>query len=182
LIAVLPAGLGDVLGFPEAPARREFSNPNLCVRGAPPRQSSAGRWIPIVLGLVLAWFGYQYFASGERTPGLPDVAAEAPDGLVAGLDQTIDELSGTLATVNDAASAREVLPTLQAAESHIDDLSLGLGVLPGSVREQLADRARTFGPRLDAMMSRIEEIPGAGEVLAPVAEKISQGFDALAGS
>ncbi len=181
LATSLPRTLGDILGLAVAPPRT-LSEPTLRVEAPPPRRRSFGGFATAAIGLVLVAFAYAAIRDARSEPGLPDVAADAPVSVVAGFEDTIETLRGALVAVEDEASAKEAVPALIAAEGQIDNLSLGLGVLPHSVRSQLAVRARSFGPTLDEEASRIDEIPAARDLLSPLASKIADGLERIADS
>ena len=181
LATALPRTLGDVLGLAVAPPRT-MSDPTIRERRQPPRRRSLRQFAAVAIGLALVAVAYTAIRDADSTPGLPDVAAEAPVGIVAGFDETIKRLRGALVAVEDESSARDAVATLIAAEGEIGDLSLGLGVLPNSVRSELAVRARSFGPTLDEETSRIDDIPAARDLLSPIANKIAEGLDKIADS
>lgn len=177
LRGALPGGLDEVLGLDEGDSiRRATERATMRVR---PERSALRRFLPLAIGLVVAWLAYQLFTGTDRSRELPDVAALPPSEVVSGLDATFDELSGTIEQVRDVSTAREVVPELETAGREIGAVAEGMSTLSGPLRAQLADRARNFAPRLSELMNNANAIPGVGEVLAPALQKIALGLETL---
>jgi len=167
------AGLGDA-------ARRSS--------GSPLRWVIAG-----VAALAVLWIGYQLLFRGEEVREAADQAVdtatqvgEDAQNLMVGDVNIGQEVTGwfesattALNDVTDAASAEAALPTLNELGTSLDKVGGLVEQLPAEGKSALAALVSAALPNLEALVAKVNEIPGAGDVIRPVADPLLEKLRAM---
>ena len=109
-------------------------------------------------------------------------AALTVDGVNLGeeIGTTVSDASSALEGITDKASAEAALPSLQAVETKLDELSGDVEQLPQHAKEALASLLDDSLPELQDLVSKVEGIEGVGEVVKPTLDGIMAKLDAWA--
>jgi hypothetical protein len=159
--------------------------------------SGGGSWLRWLIGLLvlalLAWLIWQYLLRDRMaeetvaptTP--PATVGEEADNLVVGdvnLGQEVrsvfESATTALDDVTDAASAEAALPRLNEIDANLDRLGGLAGQLPAEGKSALAALINGALPELEALIARVTEIPGVGDVIGPVANGLLDKLRAMA--
>jgi hypothetical protein len=141
------------------------------------------RWlIGIAAALALIWAAYTFLGGGDQVQEVADTAdqaGEAASNLMVGDvnvgEQVTDVFEGTTTALNgvtDAASAEAALPKLNELNDGLGKLEGMVGQLPAEGKSALAALVSSSLPELEALIAKVSEIPGAGEVIKPVADSM----------
>jgi type IV secretory pathway VirB10-like protein len=109
-------------------------------------------------------------------------AALTVDGVNLGeeIGTSVSDTVGALEGISDKASAEAALPSLQAVEGRLDELSGDVEQLPQHAKEALASLLDDSLPELQDLVSKVEGIEGVGEVVKPTLDGIMAKLDAWA--
>ena len=162
-----------------------------------PRTSGGGSWLRWLLGLLLlallAWLAWQYLfrdrmeeeAVAPTTP--PATVGEPAQNLVVddvNLGQEVtsvfENATAALSDVTDAASAEAALPKLNEIDANLDRLGGLAGRLPAEGKSALAALINGALPELEALIARVSDIPGVGDIIRPAANGLVQKLKAMA--
>jgi hypothetical protein len=163
------------------------------------RQTAArgGSWLRWLIGLLvllaLLWLAWHYlFRPQVEEPIAPTTApapapAPATENLQVGdvdLGQEVtgvfESATGALNEVTDAASAEAALPRLNEIGENLDRLGGLVGQLPAEGKSALAALINGALPELEALIARVSEIPGVGDVIRPAANALVEKLKAMA--
>jgi hypothetical protein len=141
----------------------------------------------------LLWLAWQYlFRPQVEEPVAPTTApapapAPATENLQVGdvdLGQEVtgvfESATGALNEVTDAASAEAALPRLNEIGENLDRLGGLVGQLPAEGKSALAALINGALPELEALIARVSEIPGVGDVIRPAANALVEKLKAMA--
>lgn len=143
------------------------------------------RWlVTVVVVVVLAFVGYRYFYpdEGQEVAGPAEQAGEVADGVDLGeeIGTSVNDTVSALEGIADRASAEAALPSLQAVESRLDELSGSVEQLSEEGREALASLLDDSLPELQDLVNKVEGIEGAREVVKPTLDGIMAKLEAWA--
>jgi hypothetical protein len=173
------------------------STPGRTAAAAPPRTSGGGSWLRWLLGLLLlallAWLAWQYLLRDRmEEEAVAPTTAPAPvgepaqnlvvDDVNVGQEVTsaFEGATAALNDVTDAASAQAALPRLNEIDANLDRLGGLAGQLPAEGKSALAALINGALPELEALIARVTEIPGVGDVIGPVANGLVEKLRAMA--
>ena len=136
--------------------------------------------------LALIWAAYTFLWNGDQSRQVADQPAgtatqtgdAAGDLLVGDVnvgEQVTDVIEGTTTTLNgvtDAASAEAALPKLNELNDSLGKLEGMVGQLPAEGKSALAALVSGSLPDLEALIAKVSEMPGVGEVIKPVADSM----------
>jgi hypothetical protein len=164
---------------------------------ARPSTSGGGSWLRWLIGLLLlallAWLAWQYLlrdrveeeAVVPTTP--PATVGEPAQNLVVddvnlGQEVTSAFESATTALngVTDAASAEAALPRLSEIDANLDRLGGLAGRLPAEGKSALAALINGALPELEALIARVSDLPGVGDIIRPAANGLVEKLKAMA--
>jgi hypothetical protein len=193
----LGAGVGTAARTTRVEAARTASVATPAAAATRPRTSESSSWLRWLIGLVLlallAWLAWQYLlrdrmeeeAVAPTTP--PATVGEPAQNLVVDDVNIGQEVTGVfenataaLNDVTDAASAEAALPRLNEIDANLDRLGGLAGQLPAEGKSALAALVNGALPELEALITRVTEIPGVGDVIGPVANGLLDKLRALA--
>lgn len=201
LSSALPAANGFFGGtrpttLPELePAQASFESPRGVDNtgyGVTPRQPSRMRWaVPAGLGLLaIALFGMwssrqraqvdtnrtlSMTAPAERVGTLPDNS----QSLATDVSQLVTLATATLSNIKDSTSAEAALPRLKEINGKLAGLQSAQAKLPEGIRTYVRSSVNPLVARLREAVQPVLNIPGAAEVVRPVAEEMLGRLDAL---
>jgi hypothetical protein len=158
-----------------------------------PKSSNPLPWIiGIAAALALIWAAYQFLWPGEQVreagdPGrdTPAQVGEAANLMVGDVDvgQQVTDVFKNATTaldgVTDAASATAALPKLAELDDSLTELGGLLDQLPAEGKSALAALVSGSLPSLETLVAKVNEIPGAGEVIKPVADSMLEKLRAM---
>ena len=90
-----------------------------------------------------------------------------------------DGATKTLNGVTDAASAEAALPKLNELGASLDKVGGLVEQLPAEGKSALAALVSAALPNLEALIAKVNEIPGAGDVIKPVADSMLEKLRAM---
>ncbi len=169
----LPAGLSDSLGI------NGLMNPSPEPVAA---QSSGGgllgKLVPLALVATLGYFAYtNWFAKADEAS-----AASSDAGQVTGqLEGLFGKLNGSLDTVSDEASAKAILPELEAASTTLNGLASSVDTMPAAAQGPIAGLIEKFLPALKEKASGLMNLAGVKSVLEPILGPMLKKLGGLAG-
>jgi hypothetical protein len=183
----------------EADVTRTASVASSTASGAAGRQRTSGgsSWLRWLLGLLalllLLWLAWQYLlrdrveeeAVAPTTP--PATVGEPAQNLVVDdvnigqeVTNAFESATAALNDVTDAASAEAALPRLNEIDANLDRLGGLAGQLPAEGKSALAALINGALPELEALIARVTEIPGVGDVIGPAANGLVDKLRAMA--
>jgi hypothetical protein len=164
---------------------------------ARPSTSGGGSWLRWLIGLLLlallAWLAWQYLlrdrveeeAVAPTTP--PATVGEPAQNLVVddvNLGQEVTSVFESATTalndVTDAASAEAALPRLSEIDANLDRLGGLAGRLPAEGKSALAALINGALPELEALIARVSDLPGVGDIIRPAANGLVEKLKAMA--
>jgi hypothetical protein len=187
------AGQAAVAGADRA-ADAATSHASGAVAAARRSSGSPLRWvIAAVAALAVLWIGYQFLFRGDQMQEAADKAVdtatqvgESAKNLTVGDVDVGQEVTGwfdgvtkTLGDVTDAASAEAALPKLNDFGSSLDKISGLAEQLPAEGKSTLVALVSAALPNLEALVAKVSEIPGAGDVIGPVADAMLEKLRAM---
>ncbi|HEX2478327.1 MAG TPA: DUF937 domain-containing protein [Geminicoccaceae bacterium] len=159
--------------------------------------SGGGSWLRWLLGLLLlallAWLAWQYLlrdrveeeAVAPTTP--PATVGEPAQNLVVDdvnigqeVTNVFENATAALNGVTDAASAEAALPKLNEIGANLDRLGGLAGRLPAEGQSALAAVINGALPELEALIARVSDLPGVGDIIRPVANGLVEKLKAMA--
>jgi hypothetical protein len=154
--------------------------------GPPPKSTAPLSWIiGIAAALALIWAAYHFLWRGEQLQEAGDAVRETPAqvgeraNLMVGdvdLGQQVTDVFKNATTaldgVTDAASAKVALPKLNEINDSLTKLGSLADQLPAEGKSALATRVSGSLSSLEALIAKVNEIPGAGDVIKPVADSM----------
>ena len=105
-------------------------------------------------------------------PQIPELPSFDLAGMKSKATIMLDELGGKLAGATDAASAEEILPDLTGYADQIGAFSESLKVLPKEAQSSIGDLIKSQLDKLDPIFETFTSIPGVGDSVKTVIEKI----------
>jgi hypothetical protein len=160
------------------------------------RTSGGGSWLRWLIGLivllVLIWLAWQYLfrdrmeeAVAPTTP--PATVGEPAQNLVVGdvnlgqeVTGAVENATAALNDVTDAASAEAALPRLSEIDANLDRFGGLVGQLPAEGKSALAALINGALPELEALIAKVSETPGVGDVIRPAANALVEKLKAMA--
>jgi hypothetical protein len=156
--------------------------------------SSPWRWIvgaAAVLGLL--WVAYQFLSRDEQVRDAADRPADTAarvdtpaQNLLVGDVDVGQQVTGVVETattalngVTDAASAQAAVPKLNELNDSLTKLSGLVDQLPAQGKSTLAALVSWALPNLEALVNKVSEIPGAGDLIKPVADPMLEKVRAM---
>jgi len=95
-----------------------------------------------------------------------------------GVAKAVDELTATLGTITDQASAQAAVPKLVAIDARLYVLKPKIAQLPDDARKNLASLVTGMLPQVQSATARVQATPGAGAVVKPALDPIMTKLDA----
>jgi hypothetical protein len=184
--AALPAGVSGLLG-PSGPR----DDAPAAAKTGPAVKAARPAWlkpVAIVAAAVVAALVIWELTSGPSEPETGAGIAPPAIGSVANVDlgseatTDIGRLTQVFGSVTDLSSANAAVPQVATVGSSLDRLRALAGQLPASGRSALADLVARALPTVQSAADRAYAIPGAAEVLKPVADPVLASLGALAKS
>jgi hypothetical protein len=152
------------------------------------------RWI-VGLAVLLAvlwtayhflWRGEQVREAGDTAPGTPAQVGEPPANLMVGdvdvgqqVTGVFESATATLNGVTDAASAEAALPKLNELNDSLTKLGGLVDQLPAEGKSALAASVSGSLSNLEALVAKVNAIPGVGDLIKPVAEPMLEKLRAM---
>ena len=158
------------------------------------RRGSLLRWVVGgVAALAVLWVAYHFLFRGDQVQEAADQAVdttaqvgEAAKNLMVGdvdVGQEVTNLvEGTTTALNDvtdAASAEAALPKLNELGASLDKVSGVVKQLPAEGRSALAALVSAALPNLEGLIAKVNVIPGAADVIKPVADSMLEKLRAM---
>lgn len=162
------------------------------------RQSASGggsamRWIIGALALLaIGWAAYHFLLRGEmqevveRTTDTATQVEESAQNLVVGDVNLGQEVTGALESatkafndITDPASAEAALPQLIDVNARLDKLSGLVSDLPAEGKTALAALINGALPKVEALIAKMNEMPGVGDVIKPAADAMIAKLKAM---
>ena len=91
-----------------------------------------------------------------------------------------ENATAALNDVTDAASAEAALPKLNEIDANLDRLGGLAGRLPAEGKSALAALINGALPELEALIARVTDIPGVGDMIRPAANGLVEKLKAMA--
>ena len=160
----------------------------------PQRGGSNLRWaVGLAVVLAVLWTGYHFLSRNQEVREAADQAAdtaaqvgEAASNLMVGNVDVGQQITGVfegataaLDGATDAASAEAALPKLNELNDSLTKLGSLVDQLPAEGKSALAALVSGTLPNLEALITRVSEIPGAGDVIKPVADSMLEKLRAM---
>jgi hypothetical protein len=160
-------------------------------------RSSSGsmtRWVVgAVVVLAALWAGYHFLSRSERVQQAADKAAgtaaqvgESAKNLMVGdvdLSQqttgVFEDATKALNDVTDSASAELAVPKLNDVNDSLSKLGGLVDQLPAEGKSALAALIAGVLPKLEALIAKVNDIPGAKEVIGPIADSMLEKLRAM---
>ncbi len=200
IAAAVPATFADMLGGSGLLDGVRDAMPKAAMAAAPtpksapvPMQRAAPEpagfnWVPWAAGAAALAGLFYVFGGGPPKPVVPPVTqSTAPSvATTAAVDATekarklFADLTGTLGTVRDQATAQAALPKLAEASTAIDGLTKLAGGLQGDAKSSLGKLVASQLPLMAPMIGNVLKIPGAEAILKPVLDQIMAKLTTLA--
>lgn len=128
--------------------------------------------------------------AGEATESAEQMAQSAQDATAAltvdgvnlgeEIGTTVSNATSALEGITDKASAEAALPSLEATESKLDELSGQIEQLPEQGKKALAALLGDSLPELQDLVNKVEGMEGVGEVVKPTLDGIMAKLEAWA--
>jgi hypothetical protein len=165
------------------------SRPVVTTTAPPPKSTSALSWIiGIAAALALIWAAYHFLWPREQVREAGDAPAqvgETANLMVGDVDvgkQVTDVFKNAttaLDGVTDAASAKAAVPKLTEINDSLTKLGGLVDQLPAEGKSALATLVSGSLSSLETLVAKVNEIPGAGEVIKPVADSMLEKLRAM---
>jgi hypothetical protein len=171
---------------------------SLGARAAPRAGGSALRWAIALVAVVAAlWAGYTYLSRHEQVQEAADQATDQAVDTAAGVGEGAENLlvgdvdvgeqitgvfesaTATLNGITDAASAEAAVPELNELNDSLGKLGGLVDQLPAEGKSALAALVSGSLSNLEALITKVAEIPGAGDVIRPVADSLLEKLQAM---
>lgn len=149
--------------------------------------SPLGKLLPLVVIGGLLWMGYNYLSGQNAQQSITETAESAGDSMDQLTDVNIgNELtnifsstSDALGNITDVDSAKAAVPTLTEASDKIGGLSSMFDRLPGPAKSAASTIASNGMGNLQAVVDRVEQIPGVGPVIKPIMDGLMEKLAAF---
>lgn len=141
-----------------------------------PVKKSGGMLWPLLglLALLAAgWYVFTNFMGGgevERPAGIEQSLGQSD--ISGQLTTSVDNITSSLDSITDEASARAALPDLTTASENLDKVKDMAGSLPDAARGPLSGIVSNAMAALEPLIEKVRAIPGVGPIVDPVLEKI----------
>ncbi len=183
LKGMMPAGMGETLGINSLLGGSEVKAQAAPQQSAP-RQSAPGskgsllsKLVPLALVAAVGVFAYnKYVAKNDVQASDTGAAAMSTE-----LGDTFENISSSLGSVTDKASAEAALPSLETAAAGLSGIATSANALPEAARGPLRAVASKFLPTLQTTVDKIMGFGGVREVLSPIVGTILEKVKGLAG-
>jgi hypothetical protein len=156
------------------------------------------RWaIPLVAVVAALWAGYTYLSRDEQVQEAvdraPDQAADTAAGAGEGAKNLVvgdvdvgqqvtgvfESATATLNGITDAASAEAAVPKLNELNDSLGKLGGLVDQLPAEGKSALAELVSGSLSGLETLIAKVNKIPGAGDVIKPVADSMLEKLRAM---
>jgi len=188
-----PAALSAADASPGAPPAPLAQTAQPVTRPAAPPMPSAPdapsfNWMPWAIGLAALFALYWLFGRPAAPPAPAPVEKSAgpskavATGLAEALkigNETIANLTTTLANVKDGATAQAAVPALTSASGSLDSLQRLAAFLPPDARSQVSALAAGALPKLGPLVTNAVAVPGTEGILKPLLDAIVAKLTAL---
>ena len=155
--------------------------------------SMVGWAIGALVVLAVLWAGYHFLFSGGQVQQAADKAAgtaaqvgEGAKNLMVGdvdlgrqVSGVVDGATKTLNDVTDSASAQVAAPKLKDLDDSLTKLKGLVDQLPAEGKSALAALVAGALPTLEALITKVNEIPGAGEAIKPITDPMLEKLRAI---
>jgi hypothetical protein len=184
--AALPPGLSSLLG---SSGSLPHDATQATAKAGPARKAPRPTWlkpVAIVAATLVAALVVWELTSGPSEPETDGSVAPPAIGSVANVDlgseasADIGRLTQVFRSVTDLSSANAAVPQVATVGNSVDRLRALAGQLPASGRSSLADLVAQALPAVQSAADRAYVIPGAAEVLKPVADPVLASLAELA--
>jgi hypothetical protein len=169
------------------------SRPVVTTTAPPPKSTSALSWIiGIAAALALIWAAYHFLwpreqvqEAGDTVRETPAQVGEAANLMVGDVDvgQQVTDVFKNATTaldgVTDAASAKAAVPKLTEINDSLTKLGGLVDQLPAEGKSALATLVSGSLSSLETLVAKVNEIPGAGEVIKPVTDSMLEKLRAM---
>ena len=206
--AALPAGLGSVLGMAggasatmssmgaaaASSATAAMRNPASNAQASMPDAPAMGGmdWlkyaIPVAIVVLGAWYFLGHRGTDDATMAKPAATATAPvaaNMMVGDVDVSknltgaLGDLTASLGTITDVASAQAALPKLQGAGTTITTITGLAAKFSPEQKATVAGLVNNGLPSITAAATKAESIAGVGDLLKPVLDGIINNLGAM---
>jgi hypothetical protein len=167
------AGAGQAASYAASTARSV---------GAAGQRTAVPGWaywaIPLAIVVGIAWYLLSEFGGPATQQTTQQASPEIPSVMVGGVDigrqlrDNLTTLRTSLQGINDVASARAAIPTLQTATNGVDRVNAMLGQLSAEQRTAIAGAVTPVMASLNQLFDKALAIPGVGEVLKPTVDTL----------
>jgi len=139
---------------------------------------------------AVAIVGLLWYLLADRTPQVaqvPTIPTQTQSVVVGGVDvgkqigDSLGELRTSLASINDAASARTALPKLQEATAQIDKVAGMVSQLPADQRQVAQGLVAASMATINQLFDKVLTIPGVAEVVRPTIDSLKTKLADLSG-
>ena len=152
--------------------------------------SFIGKLLPLALLAGAAWLGYNYFMNNksteapavnttnvEQTTANVQTQAPAMSGELLDLEKNLGSAMGAVTTslggITDVESAKAAIPSLTEATGQLGSLGGLFAKLPEAARGPITKIVSDNMQGIQDMVTKVASIPGVGELVKPVVEKLS---------
>ncbi len=155
--------------------------------------SFIGKLLPLALLAGAAWLGYNYFMNNksteapaasttnveqvEPTTAVTETQAPAMSGELLDLEKNLGSAMGAVTTslggITDIDSAKAAIPSLTEATGQLGNLGGLFAKLPEAARGPITKIVADNMQGIQDMVTKVASIPGVGELIKPVVEKLS---------
>jgi hypothetical protein len=114
------------------------------------------------------------------------VGVGTPNLVVGGVDlgkqvnDSVNNLRGTLSGITDTASAQAALPKIRDAKTQLDNVSTLSDRLPPEGKQSLARLVGAVMPSINNLFDKVLAIPGVGEIASPTINDLRSRLNSLA--
>ena len=106
-------------------------------------------------------------------------AVDQAGTLATDFDDYFSNMGTALTGVTDVDSAQAVVPKLEEMNTQLDSLGKMFEALPAAARPALAKTIESAASKLEEERQRIEGIPGVGDMLKSILDRIFEKLSAL---
>ena len=161
--------------------------------------SFIGKLLPLALLAGAGWLGYNYFMNNksteaptanttnieqvkqvkqvEQAPAAVETQAPAMSGELLDLEKNLGSAMGAVTTslggITDVDSAKAAIPSLTEATGQLGSLGGLFAKLPEAARGPITKIVSDNMQGIQEMVTKVASIPGVGELIKPVVEKLS---------
>jgi len=156
--------------------------------------SFIGKLLPLALLAGAGWLGYNYFMNNksaeapavnttnveqveQATTTAVETQAPAMSGELLDLEKNLGSAMGAVTTslggITDVDSAKAAIPSLTEATGQLGSLGGVFAKLPEAARGPITKIVSDNMQGIQDMVTKVASIPGVGELIKPVVEKLS---------